>query len=71
MEDKKPLDSWPQDGSVQFSQYSNRYRDGLDLVLKDVDFDVKPGEKVNTICVIIESDYKTSIFGKQVTLISV
>lgn len=48
VEEKKPAVAWPQEGTVQFTGYSNRYRDGLDLVLKDVSFDVKPGEKVSS-----------------------
>ncbi|CAK4863112.1 unnamed protein product [Aphanomyces euteiches] len=37
---------WPVDGNVSFESYSMRYRDHLDLVLRDVSFVVNGGEKV-------------------------
>ncbi|CAK4671146.1 unnamed protein product [Aphanomyces euteiches] len=37
---------WPSQGSVVFENYSMRYREGLDLVLKDVNFSVEAGEKI-------------------------
>lgn len=45
----KPPSSWPDKGKVEFKNYSVRYRPGLDLVLKDVDFTVEPGEKVGIV----------------------
>jgi ABC-type multidrug transport system fused ATPase/permease subunit len=38
--------SWPQFGAVVFDRVCARYRPELDMVLNDVSFDVKPGEKV-------------------------
>ena len=38
--------SWPQKGEVKFKNVKLAYREGLPLVLKDVSFEVKPGEKV-------------------------
>ena len=29
--------------------YSTRYREGLDLVLKDIDLDIKPHEKIGVV----------------------
>ena len=49
VKDKCPPETWPEHGSVQFSQYSTRYRAGLDLVLRNVNFCVKPGERVSLI----------------------
>lgn len=46
MEDKKPPPEWPMQGNVEFNDYSVRYREGLDLVLKDITLRVKGGEKV-------------------------
>ncbi|KAG0040539.1 hypothetical protein BGZ83_002504, partial [Gryganskiella cystojenkinii] len=37
---------WPAQGSIVFDNYSTRYREGLDLVLKGVSFAVRGGEKV-------------------------
>ncbi|CAG2101456.1 unnamed protein product [Medioppia subpectinata] len=43
----KPLPhSWPERGEIKFSEYSARYREGLDLVLNAITFAVKPAEKV-------------------------
>ncbi|KAF9319235.1 hypothetical protein BG003_009564 [Podila horticola] len=42
-------ESWPQQGRVVFKSYSARYREGLDLVIKDVSFEVKPAEKVGIV----------------------
>lgn len=44
--DNRPDDSWPAEGSIVFDDYSTRYREGLDLVLKGVSFTIKPGTKV-------------------------
>ncbi len=37
---------WPEEGAVGFSGYRTRYRPGLDLVLRDLDLELRPGEKV-------------------------
>ena len=47
--EKRPPATWPEHGSIQFSEYSTRYRAGLDLVLKNLNCDVQPGERVNLI----------------------
>ncbi|KAJ2584627.1 hypothetical protein GGH95_000247 [Coemansia sp. RSA 1836] len=49
IEDHRPARSWPEQGVVEFKNYSTRYREGLDLVLKDVSFAVKPREKVGIV----------------------
>ncbi|KAF8944053.1 hypothetical protein BGZ47_004716 [Haplosporangium gracile] len=41
--------NWPQQGKVVFKNYSTRYREGLDLVIKDVSFSVSPAEKVGIV----------------------
>ena len=41
-----PGKTWPQYGEVEYQHYSTRYRPGLGLVLKDMTFTIKPGEKV-------------------------
>ncbi|KAF9368100.1 Canalicular multispecific organic anion transporter 1, partial [Podila verticillata] len=42
-------ESWPQQGRVVFKNYSARYREGLNLVIKDASFEVKPAEKVGIV----------------------
>ena len=46
---KPPSTEWPAYGSVQFKQYGMRYREGLDLVLKSIDADIKGGEKIGIV----------------------
>ena len=42
----KPPSRWPDQGNVEFHEYSTRYRPGMDLVLKDLNCDFLPSEKV-------------------------
>jgi ABC-type multidrug transport system fused ATPase/permease subunit len=42
-------ENWPQQGRVVFKNYSARYREGLDLVVKDISFSVEPAEKVGIV----------------------
>ncbi|KAJ2704612.1 hypothetical protein FB645_003109 [Coemansia sp. IMI 203386] len=46
VEDNRPEQVWPEQGMVEFKGYSTRYREGLDLVLKDLSFRVEPRQKV-------------------------
>uniref|UniRef100_A0A5K3FWZ4 ABC transmembrane type-1 domain-containing protein n=1 Tax=Mesocestoides corti TaxID=53468 RepID=A0A5K3FWZ4_MESCO len=48
VDEKKPLPQWPE-GSLEFVNYSTRYREDLDLVLKSISFKINPGEKVSTV----------------------
>lgn len=41
-----PPPTWPMKGMITFSNVKMAYREGLPLVLKDVSFQVNPGEKV-------------------------
>ncbi|KAG0032210.1 hypothetical protein BGZ81_011465 [Podila clonocystis] len=41
--------NWPAHGKIEFKNYSTRYRQGMDLVIKNVSFDVQPGEKVGIV----------------------
>ncbi|KAJ2668835.1 hypothetical protein IWW42_004971, partial [Coemansia sp. RSA 1085] len=38
IQDRRPAEEWPEKGMVEFKNYSTRYREGLDLVLKDLSF---------------------------------
>ncbi|KAI9706829.1 MAG: hypothetical protein M1820_004800 [Bogoriella megaspora] len=46
---KRPPIAWPAHGEVKFNHYSTRYRAGLDLVLRDVNLDVQPREKIGVV----------------------
>ncbi|KAJ5191465.1 Metal resistance protein YCF1 [Penicillium cinerascens] len=46
---RRPAIGWPAQGAVSFKNYSTRYREGLDLVLKDIDLDIKPHEKIGVV----------------------
>ncbi|KAI1489072.1 ABC transporter type 1, transmembrane domain-containing protein [Biscogniauxia mediterranea] len=48
-EKNRPPQNWPAHGSVEFINYSTRYRKELDPVLKDVTFKVHPREKVGIV----------------------
>lgn len=47
--DRRPSVSWPAKGEVDFVNYSTRYREGLDLVLKNVNLDIKSHEKIGVV----------------------
>uniref|UniRef100_UPI00398EC1ED ATP-binding cassette sub-family C member 3-like isoform X4 n=1 Tax=Pristiophorus japonicus TaxID=55135 RepID=UPI00398EC1ED len=49
IESNRPPKSWPETGNVEFSGYSVRYREGLDLVLKNLQLSVYGGEKVGIV----------------------
>jgi ABC-type multidrug transport system fused ATPase/permease subunit len=46
---RRPAIGWPAQGAVSFKNYSTRYREGLDLVLKDINLDIKPHEKIGVV----------------------
>jgi ABC-type multidrug transport system fused ATPase/permease subunit len=48
-QDDKLPENWPQEGRVEFRNYSTRYRQGLDLVIKNISFEVQPAEKVGIV----------------------
>ncbi|KAG0042983.1 Multidrug resistance-associated protein 1, partial [Gryganskiella cystojenkinii] len=41
--------NWPDQGRVTFKNYSTRYRQGLELVIKNLSFEVQPSEKVGIV----------------------
>ena len=42
----RPPPNWPNSGRVQFERYSTRYREELDMVLKEITCDINGEEKV-------------------------
>ncbi|XP_041363039.1 multidrug resistance-associated protein 1-like isoform X2 [Gigantopelta aegis] len=49
IEDRRPDDTWPQQGLVQFDNYQTRYRKELDLALKGISCTIQSGEKVGIV----------------------
>lgn len=47
--ENKPDDEWPSEGVVKFSNYSTRYRENLDLILKDISISIKSHEKIGVV----------------------
>ena len=45
----RPRISWPAQGAVEFKNYSARYRQGLDLVLKNINVHIKSHEKIGVV----------------------
>lgn len=46
---KRPPAAWPASGTITFNNYSARYREGLDLVLKNIKLDIKSHEKIGVV----------------------
>uniref|UniRef100_A0A671LLL1 Canalicular multispecific organic anion transporter 2-like n=1 Tax=Sinocyclocheilus anshuiensis TaxID=1608454 RepID=A0A671LLL1_9TELE len=49
VKDKQPPPDWPPKGNVEFIDYSVRYREGLDLVLRNISLEIKGGEKIGIV----------------------
>ena len=49
IEETKPVEEWPSSGQIQFKNYSLKYRPELDYVLRDLNMDIKPGEKIGIV----------------------
>lgn len=40
---------WPQRGAISFCDYSTRYRPGLELVVRNINAEIAPTEKVGIV----------------------
>lgn len=47
--EQRPRASWPEHGSCVFENYSSRYRDGLTDVLRNINIDIKHGERIGVV----------------------
>ena len=49
VKDVRPAADWPKEGEIEFIDYSTRYREGTNLVLKNLNFEVNGNEKVGVV----------------------
>lgn len=49
IEGHRPAKDWPATGAINFTNYTTRYREGLDPVLKNISLDIKPSEKIGIV----------------------
>ena len=49
IKETKPAISWPDKGNIKFDNYSVKYREDLDFVLKDINAEIMPGEKIGIV----------------------
>lgn len=47
--DNRPATNWPQQGKIEFKNYLTKYRPELDPVLKDINLEIKPKEKIGIV----------------------
>ena len=45
----EPPANWPAEGRIAIEDYSTRYRPGLDLVLKGIDFAIRAHERIGIV----------------------
>ncbi|KAL7748549.1 hypothetical protein RI367_005960 [Sorochytrium milnesiophthora] len=45
----RPSPAWPDKGTIEFDDYSTRYREGLDLVLRNLNISIRAREKVGIV----------------------
>ncbi|KAL9101333.1 MAG: hypothetical protein Q9163_003401 [Psora crenata] len=49
IKEARPPGGWPSQGAIQFCNYTTRYRPELDPVLRDLTFNILPGERVGIV----------------------
>ncbi|XP_048254075.1 ATP-binding cassette sub-family C member 2-like isoform X2 [Haliotis rufescens] len=49
IQQNRPSPEWPESGHIKFDNLKIRYRPELDLVLKGISCDIKPGEKIGVV----------------------
>ncbi|XP_078097039.1 multidrug resistance-associated protein 1 isoform X2 [Mustelus asterias] len=47
--DNRPSKTWPSEGKIEFVNYGLRYREDLDLALKDITVSINGGEKIGIV----------------------
>ncbi|CCE63528.1 hypothetical protein TPHA_0F00410 [Tetrapisispora phaffii CBS 4417] len=49
IENSRPPEGWPREGAIEFNNYTTKYRENLDPVLKDINVSIKPKEKIGIV----------------------
>ncbi|CAF0716991.1 unnamed protein product, partial [Brachionus calyciflorus] len=49
IDETKPKSDWPKNGNISFNNYSVKYREELDWVLKNLNIKINPGEKIGIV----------------------
>nr|XP_039264358.1 multidrug resistance-associated protein 1-like [Styela clava] len=49
VKENKPNREWPSEGQIEFENYATRYREDLDLVLKNISCSIKPKQRVGIV----------------------
>ncbi|XP_031462657.1 multidrug resistance-associated protein 1 isoform X1 [Phasianus colchicus] len=49
IEEAAPANTWPEEGKIEFRGFSLRYREDLDLVLKNINITINGGEKIGIV----------------------
>jgi ATP-binding cassette subfamily C (CFTR/MRP) protein 1 len=49
IKETQPDKEWPKQGRIVFNQYSVKYREELDNVLKQINIEIQPGEKIGIV----------------------
>ena len=49
MPEQDPPSDWIRHGSIKFSDYQTRYRDGLDIILKGISCEIQSSEKIGVV----------------------
>ena len=47
--ESRPTPQWPDQGKIDFVNYSVKYREELDFVLKDININIMPNEKIGVV----------------------
>ncbi|XP_076819731.1 multidrug resistance-associated protein 1-like isoform X1 [Clavelina lepadiformis] len=49
VDNQVPLENWPESGEIKFVNYSTRYRDGLSLVVHNINVNINGREKIGVV----------------------
>uniref|UniRef100_A0A8C9EWX5 Multidrug resistance-associated protein 1 n=1 Tax=Pavo cristatus TaxID=9049 RepID=A0A8C9EWX5_PAVCR len=65
IEESAPASTWPEEGKIQFQGFGLRYREDLDLVLKNINITINGGEKIGLLATATAHVVFLSLFKKK------